>query len=129
MINKEDLYYIVDGHTGAVVAAGLKKNFEAIVDAMNGVETSLSTLNAEQIQFSEGVSVSQAINILVGKIDEIQTTIPEATTESIGGVKKMSSINDLVKESAQIGDVVDKINELLAALRSAGHLSEIPPIR
>lgn len=92
MINKEDLYYIVDGHTGAVVAAGLKKNFEAIVDAMNGVETSLSTLNAEQIQFQEGLTVSQALNDCSKKIDDIQgdiqTTIPEATTESIGGVKK-----------------------------------------
>lgn len=128
MINKEDLYYIVDGHTGAVVAAGLKKNFEAIVDAMNGVETSLSTLNAEQIQFQEGLTVSQALNVLVEKIDEIQTTIPEATTESIGGVKKMSSIDDLSPDSLT-RTIVEKINELLAALRSTGHLSEIPPIR
>lgn len=128
MINKKDLYYIVDGHTGAVVAAGLKKNFEAIVDTMNGVETSLSTLNAEQIQFQEGLTVSQALNVLAEKINDIQKTIPEATTESIGGVKKMSSINDLAPDSLT-STIVDKINELLAALRSAGHLSEIPPVR
>lgn len=128
MINKKDLYYIVDGHTGAVVAAGLKKNFEAIVDAMNGVETSLSTLNAEQIQFQEGLTVGQALNVLVERIDDIQVTIPEATTESIGGVKKMSSINDLAPDSLT-RTIVEKINELLAALRSTGHLSEIPPIR
>ena len=55
-MTKEDLYYIVDGQTGAVVAQGLKKNFDAIVDALNG------DLKASQIKFTDGQTFQQKLD-------------------------------------------------------------------
>ena len=55
-MEKADLYYIVDGQTGAVVAEGLKKNFEAIVDALNG------DLKAEQVKFTDGQTFQQKLD-------------------------------------------------------------------
>ena len=55
-MTKEDLYYIVDGQTGAVVAQGLKKNFDAIVDALNG------DLKASQVKFADGQTFQQKLN-------------------------------------------------------------------
>ena len=55
-MTKEDLYYIVDRQTGAVVAQGLKKNFDAIVDALNG------DLKASQIKFTDGQTFQQKLD-------------------------------------------------------------------
>lgn len=55
-MTKEDLYYIVDGQTGAVVAQGLRKNFDAIVDALNG------DLKASQVKFTDGQTFQQKLN-------------------------------------------------------------------
>lgn len=55
-MTKEDLYYIVDGQTGAVVAQGLKKNFDAIVDALNG------DLKASQVKFTDGKTFQQKLD-------------------------------------------------------------------
>lgn len=55
-MTKEDLYYIVDGQTGAVVAQGLKKNFDAIVDALNG------DFNASQVKFTDGQTFQQKLD-------------------------------------------------------------------
>ena len=55
-MTKEDLYYIVDGQTGAVVAQGLKKNFDAIVDALNG------DLKASQVKFTDGQTFQQKLD-------------------------------------------------------------------
>lgn len=49
--------------------------------------------------------------------------LPSAKTSSIGGVKKMSKIEDA---SSELGsDLKDKINELIAALKSAGIMSTV----
>lgn len=55
-MTKDDLYYIVDGQTGAVVAQGLKKNFDAIVDALNG------DLKASQVKFTDGQTFQQKLD-------------------------------------------------------------------
>lgn len=55
-MTKEELYYIVDGQTGAVVAQGLKKNFEAIVDALNG------DFQASQVKFTDGQTFQQKLD-------------------------------------------------------------------
>lgn len=55
-MTKEDLYYIVDGQTGAVVAQGLKKNFDAIVDALNG------DFQASQVKFTDGQTFQQKLD-------------------------------------------------------------------
>lgn len=55
-MTKEELYYIVDGQTGAVVAQGLKKNFDAIVDALNG------DFNASQVKFADGQTFQQKLD-------------------------------------------------------------------
>ena len=55
-MTKEDLYYIVDGQTGAVVAQGMRKNFDAIVDALNG------DLKASQVKFTDGQTFQQKLN-------------------------------------------------------------------
>lgn len=55
-MTKEELYYIVDGQTGAVVAQGLKKNFDAIVDALNG------DFKASQIKFTDGQTFQQKLD-------------------------------------------------------------------
>lgn len=55
-MTKEDLYYIVDGQTGAVVAQGLKRNFDAIVDALNG------DLKASQVKFTDGQTFQQKLD-------------------------------------------------------------------
>lgn len=55
-MTKEDLYYIVDGQTGAVVAQGLKNNFDAIVDALNG------DFKAQQIKFTDGQTFQQKLD-------------------------------------------------------------------
>lgn len=55
-MTKEELYYIVDGQTGAVVAQGLKKNFDAIVDALNG------DFKASQVKFSDGQTFQQKLD-------------------------------------------------------------------
>lgn len=55
-MTKEDLYYIVDGQTGAVVAQGLKKNFDAIVDALNG------DFKASQVKFTDGQTFQQKLD-------------------------------------------------------------------
>lgn len=54
-MTKEELYYIVDGQTGAVVAQGLKKNFDAIVDALNG------DFKASQVKFTDGQTFQQKL--------------------------------------------------------------------
>lgn len=55
-MTKEELYYIVDGQTGAVVAQGLKKNFDAIVDALNG------DFKASQVKFTDGQTFQQKLD-------------------------------------------------------------------
>lgn len=55
-MTKEDLYYIVDGQTGAVVAQGLKKNFDAIVDSLNG------DFKASQVKFTDGQTFQQKLD-------------------------------------------------------------------
>ena len=55
-MTKEELYYIVDGQTGAVVAQGLKKNFDAIVDALNG------DFQASQVKFTDGQTFQQKLD-------------------------------------------------------------------
>lgn len=55
-MTKEDLYYIVDGQTGAVVAQGLKRNFDAIVDALNG------DFKASQVKFTDGQTFQQKLD-------------------------------------------------------------------
>lgn len=55
-MTKEDLYYIVDGQTGAVVAEGLKKNFDGIVDALNG------DFKAQQVKFTDGQTFQQKLD-------------------------------------------------------------------
>lgn len=52
-MTKEELYFIVDGQTGAVVAQGLKSNFEKIVDALNG------DFKADQVKFTDGKTFQQ----------------------------------------------------------------------
>lgn len=55
-MTKEELYDIVDGQTGAVVAQGLKKNFDAIVDALNG------DFQASQVKFTDGQTFQQKLD-------------------------------------------------------------------
>lgn len=55
-MTKEELYYIVDGQTCAVVAQGLKKNFDAIVDALNG------DFQASQVKFTDGQTFQQKLD-------------------------------------------------------------------
>lgn len=55
-MTKEDLYYIVDGQTGAVVAEGLKKNFDGIIDALNG------DFKAQQVKFTDGQTFQQKLD-------------------------------------------------------------------
>lgn len=55
-MTKEELYYIVDGQTGSVVAQGLKKNFDAIVDALNG------DFQASQVKFTDGQTFQQKLD-------------------------------------------------------------------
>lgn len=55
-MTKEDLYYIIDGQTGAVVAQGLKKNFDAIVDALNG------DFKASQVKFTDGQTFQKKLD-------------------------------------------------------------------
>lgn len=55
-MEKNDLYYIVDGHTGAVVAQGIKSNFDKIVDALNG------EFKASQVKFTDGKTFQQKLD-------------------------------------------------------------------
>lgn len=50
--------------------------------------------------------------------------LPSASASSIGGVKKMPAIADIVVESANSEILAGKINDLLSALRSSGALQE-----
>ena len=55
-MTKDELYHIVDGQTGAVVAEGLKGNFEKIVDALNG------DFKAAQVKFTDGQTFQQKLD-------------------------------------------------------------------
>lgn len=53
----------------------------------------------------------------------VSPSIPEATTRTLGGVKKVQAIADIVASSATAESVAMKLNDVLAALRTAGLLS------
>lgn len=79
-MEKADLYYIVDGQTGAVVAEGLKKNFDAIVDALNG------DFKAEQIKFTDGQTFQQKLDAgtLKGEKGDTGAQGPKGDTGAAG---------------------------------------------
>lgn len=53
----------------------------------------------------------------------VNLPLPAATTTQIGAVKKVSAIEDLVTNSATAESVAYKVNDILAALRTAGILT------
>lgn len=53
----------------------------------------------------------------------VNLPLPTATTTQIGAVKKVSAIEDLVTDSATAESVAYKVNDILAALRTAGILT------
>lgn len=53
----------------------------------------------------------------------VNLPLPAATTTQIGAVKKVSAIEDLVTDSATAENVAYKVNDILAALRTAGILT------
>ena len=53
----------------------------------------------------------------------VNLPLPAATTTQIGAVKKVSAIEDLVTDSATAESVAYKVNDILAALRTAGILT------
>lgn len=55
-ITKEELYAIKDGETGAVVASGLKGNFDKVVDTING------DLKASAVRFTDGQTFQQKLD-------------------------------------------------------------------
>lgn len=48
--------------------------------------------------------------------------LPAASTSAIGGVEMASAVADLAVDSASVGSVTMKLNDLLAALRTSGAL-------
>ena len=48
-------------------------------------------------------------------------TLPAAKTSTLGGVKQMSNVEDASTDTGT--DLKDKINEILAALKTAGIMS------
>lgn len=55
-ITKEELYAIKDGETGAVVASGLKGNFDKVVDTIN------EDLKASAVKFTDGQTFQQKLD-------------------------------------------------------------------
>lgn len=53
----------------------------------------------------------------------VNLPLPAATAAQIGAVKKVSAIEDLVTDSATAESVAYKVNDILAALRTAGILT------
>lgn len=73
--------------------------------------------------YSDGLMSSQ----MVKKLNGIQTnanyyTLPAATTEAIGGIKKAGKVDNLATD-AELSAVISKINTLLSNLRSIGVLT------
>lgn len=53
----------------------------------------------------------------------INPYLPAASTSAIGGVKMVNAIEDIVASSATAESVANKLNDVLAALRTAGILN------
>lgn len=96
-MTKEDLYYIVDGQTGAVVAQGLKKNFDAIVDALNG------DFKATQVKFTDGQTFQQKLDAGTLKGDKGDTGAQGATGAKGDTGAKITSIELTITGGAITG--------------------------
>ena len=106
-MEKADLYYIVDGQTGAVVAEGLKKNFDAIVDALNG------DFKAEQIKFTDGQTFQQKLDAgtLKGEKGDTGAQGPKGDTGAAGAQGEQGPKGDTGAAGAK-GDTGAKITSI-----------------
>lgn len=79
-MTKEDLYCIVDGQTGAVVAQGLKKNFEDVLDSIPDVSGFITQQQADGYYQPKGSYATTTQ--LADKADKVSTeNVSEDTKE------------------------------------------------
>ena len=132
-MTKEELYNISDGDLGSTVAAGLKKNFEDIIDSMNNASKDFATKTevSAKVDKVEGkaLSTNDYTNEDKSKLDSLNNYDDTALKERVSAVE--TSKQDKTDQSLQTSDktVSGAINEVKSGLdsieSSIGDVSEI----
>lgn len=97
---------------------------KVINSALSGKASSTHTHSANQVNGLATVATSGSYNDLSNKPSIPSAyTLPNASTSSLGGVKQATSVSDLVG-TEDTATICNKVNSLLAAMRSAGMLAQ-----